>query len=126
MKKNEQDILNIIEEKTKDIVVPEALSPEKIEEQLKKTELERKRKQRRRRNYLGGLAAACVVLAAGIFTFSHMSERNVAESTDAPAVGQSEQAGATGKIPTAESYEEIYSYMEKMYEEQTSDEGFSV
>lgn len=25
MKKNEQDILNIIEEKTKDIVVPEAL-----------------------------------------------------------------------------------------------------
>ena len=127
MKKNEQDILNIIEEKTKDIVVPEALSPEKIEEQLKKTELERKRKQRRRRKYLGGLAAACVVLAAGIFTFSYMSERNVTESAGAAAeTEQNRTANGTEKIPTAESYEEIYSYMEEMYEEQASDEGFSV
>lgn len=123
MKKNEQDILNIIAEKTRDIEVPEGLSPEKMEEKLKIKELEIQRKKKRRIRHIGGLAAACVVLVAGVFTYQYISRgiHDVAEESAAVEPSQSDT------IPTAESYDEIYSYIEKMYDDMGfSDEGFSV
>ena len=65
MEKREQDILKKIEEKTKDIQVPEKLEPEQMERLL-----EEKGTKRRRRTMapyrIGGLLAACLLLAAGI------------------------------------------------------------
>ena len=37
MKKNEQDVLHVIDEKTEEVIVPESLKPEQIE-QVKKAE----------------------------------------------------------------------------------------
>ena len=65
MEKREQEILEKIEEKTKDVKVPESLMPEKIEMLLedkgKKSGITRTNLYR-----IGGPLAACLVLAAGI------------------------------------------------------------
>ncbi len=129
MKKNEQDILNRISEQIKDIAVPESLSPEKIEEMLQKKELEIKRKKKRRMRYFGGLAAACVVLVAGIFAFQSVPRKNAEKSEDASAEAGKDDTDA---VPTADNYDEIYTYIENMYEEMYGNskrslfEGFSL
>ena len=65
MERREQDILDKVEEKTKDIQVPESLRPEQIEKLLE--EKGKNNKSNRARLYrIGGLLAACLVLAAGI------------------------------------------------------------
>ena len=67
MERREQDILNKVEEKTKDVQVPESLKPGQIEKLLQ--EKDNKYKPNRAGVYrIGGLLAACLVLAAGIGT----------------------------------------------------------
>ena len=65
MEKREQDILKKIESETKEVKVPESLKPSQIEKMLEEKG-DKKRKNRTKIYRFAGLAAACVVLAAGI------------------------------------------------------------
>ena len=72
MNKNEQDILNIVKEKIEEASVPESLHPEQIEKKLlEKNPAGNTGRKKKKFYFYGGLAAACLVLAAGIYTFGN-------------------------------------------------------
>lgn len=126
MMNNEQDILNIVKEKMEDVEVPESLRPEQIEKKLNEVKLP-KEKKKKKLYYFGGLAAACLVLAAGIYTIGNYSRVN--DTAEEAAVTESvTENAATGKkaIRTAESYEEIYTYLENQMEEYATDNGIAL
>lgn len=150
MEKREQDILNKIEEKTRDVQVPESLEPGQIEKLLE--EKGRGGRPGRGKLYrIGGLLAACLVLAAGIkvvgdysgssvpYTGSKASDRaaelaaDTAGETEAAAEGGSQAAGEpdTDKGQEADtqddrktdSYKEVYSYIKAKLDEQSREES---
>lgn len=108
MDKKEQDILNMIKEQTEEIKVPESLEPEVVRRKLERQE---QKKNRRKIYQIGGLAAACVVLAAGIFSYQYM--QNGSRSNLAGSSGNKEKISEEETIASAESYEQIYSYMKE-------------
>lgn len=108
MNRKEQEIIDMIGEKMKEVEIPETLSPEMIQKRLEQVEIEKRKKQKRKRYYWIS-AAACAALAVGILAVSHLriQDQMVLERKDASDV-----------IPTAKDYNEIYSYVKNVYEEQ--------
>ncbi len=79
MEKREQDILKEIEEKTKDTKVPESLKPDQVEKLLE--ERGKKGGPGRAKLYrIGGVLAACLVLAAGISIAGNMGSKELTDS----------------------------------------------
>lgn len=122
MKKNEQDILNIIEEKTKNIPVPDSISPKQVEDMLKQKDAGKRKYKKNghpvihalggRASHdkvykIGGLAAACVVLAAGIVLYGTVENRRSLPKEECTKSAVSET------MRNADSYDEIYSYIEE-------------
>ena len=126
--KKDQEILDVLKEKMKETEVPENLRPEQIEKKLLQINSSDKVKKPKKLYYYGGLVAACLVLVAGIFTIANYMRTNV--STDEAASEESADAIVEGDIRTnvsksmrtAESYEEIYAYIEKEMEERKRNE----
>jgi len=121
--KNEQDILNVLKEKMEEVEVPENLMPEQIEKKLLEMNPPKEVKKKTRKiYYYGGLAAACLVLAAGVYTIgdyfrmNDMSEGAVSEEPDLTeeegTTEQKEEILPEKAIPTAKNYEEIFTYLE--------------
>ncbi len=142
MEKREQEILEKIEEKTKDVKVPESLMPEKIEMLLedkgKKSGITRTNLYR-----IGGLLAACLVLAAGIGIAGNVgrgpdsgnvnksaaktAEKAAEDESNATAAG--EESSSTAKSENteedngkADDYKKVYSYIKAKLDMQKSDE----
>lgn len=108
MNKNEQDLIQKIAEKTEDIQAPGRLKPEQISQML-----EKKGKKRKLSPYrIGALAAACLVLVAGAAVYGNIRVDRSTESQGTEKTVSKEQ-----KIALAESYEEVYGYIEKYKEE---------
>lgn len=119
MNKNEQDILNIVKEKIEEASVPESLHPEQIEKKLlEKNPAGNTGRKKKKFYFYGGLAAACLVLAAGIYTFGNFQR-------EADKVEEAAEPSSPKEIKTAESYEEIYSYLEAKMEEDV-DRGMGI
>lgn len=117
MDKKEQHILNMIEEKTADVPVPESLTPDRMAEKLEQMEKDGRGKKKRRRLYQSaGLAAACIAAAAGIYLYGYRDHRE----TSAP---REREVKAGHTITSAESYEEIYKYMEAYNDSMYQEEG---
>lgn len=128
MEKREQEILEKIEEKTKDVKVPESLMPEKIEKLL---EDKGKKGGIRHTNLyrIGGLLAACLVLAAGIGVAG-----NVGRNPE--PTGVNESAAKLAEDTMEDDYKKIYSYIkakldmqkkgEERYFDMTSDSAEAV
>lgn len=137
MDKREQDILKKIEDKAKDIKVPESLEPLQIEKMLEeKGSLKERRKKERKRFYTGiALAAACVALVAGMYLYQASGLRGntkssasagsddksagVSVESDEKGTGDSKDAG----VESADDYSEIYAYIEKQTKERLFDGG---
>lgn len=142
MEKREQEILEKIEEKTKDVKVPESLMPEKIEMLLedkgKKSGITRTNLYR-----IGGLLAACLVLAAGIGIAGNVgrgpdsgnvnksaaktAEKAAEDESNATAAG--EESSSTAKSENteedngkADDYKKVYSYIKAKFDMQKSEE----
>ena len=74
MEKKEQDIKNIIDDKTKDVSVPETLQPEQIEKMLQRENV--KNKQRNKKIYRTvEILAACAVFAVGIYAYGNLKKQ---------------------------------------------------
>ncbi len=114
MDRKEQEILQIVDEKTKKVEVPEQLSPEKIRVKLEHLEQTSSKKQKRKRYYWGSIAA-CAVLVVGILTARQYSEKTCDTQT---LKENQEQTQAEEGLPTAKDYDEIYTYVKNVYEEQ--------
>ena len=132
MKKNEQDILNIVKDKMENIEVPENLSPAQIEKKLLEMNPPKDAKKKKKKlYYYGGLAAACLVLAAGIYTIGNYTNTRALIKEDAEADGAAVTENVTSEetvtveepIPTAKSYEEIFTYLEAEMEEARKDKN---
>ena len=130
--KNEQDILNILKEKMEDVEIPESLMPEQIEKKLLEMNPPKEAKKKKKRiYYYGGLVAACLALAAGIYTIGNYTRNS--EIIEGEAVSEEvvteevtvEEEIVKKSIRTAESYEEIFDYLEaELEKEKNSSEGF--
>lgn len=99
MEKREQDIVEKIKKKTEYVEIPDTLSPERIGQKLEKEEKQRKRLKKQVFDHWKGLAAACILLAAGIGGYTFF------------------QPGSSGEYVESErettgSYEEIYAYID--------------
>ncbi len=106
MDKREQHILNMIEEKTGNISVPEGLAPEQMAEKLAGKEQGSRKKRKRRRLYqLAGLAAAGIAVVSGICLYGYMDQQ---EDVVMPA----REGTVSRTIASAGSYDEIYKYIE--------------
>lgn len=119
MEKREQEILEKIEEKTKDIKVPESLMPEQIEKLLE--EKGNKHNIKRTNLYrIGGLLAACLVLAAGIGVAG-----NVGRNTDLGNVNRATVEMAEDESSTAagDDYKKVYSYIKAKLDMQKNNEA---
>lgn len=131
MEKREQEILEKIEEKTKDVKVPESLMPEKMEKLLEdkgnKSSIMRTNLYR-----IGGLLAACLVLAAGIGIAGNVGRNpepkgvnesaaqlaeDIMEDESSAAAAEDEGSGTSKKQSpqedngTEDDYKKIYSYI---------------
>lgn len=135
MERREQDILDKVEEKTKDIQVPESLRPEQIEKLLE--EKGKNNKSNRARLYrIGGLLAACLVLAAGIGITRNMGKNmtlgntteNVAElaeesKQDTGGSSFPEDVSDAGSEEKTDDYKKVYSYIKAKLDMQTREES---
>lgn len=123
----EEDMIEQISKKSGNINIPDNLKPENIEKLL-----EEKRQKKRFRPYqIGLLAAACVVVAAGIGVWQYgkrtggqtdsSSVASLGAKADAEASNSNQNKEAkisnSRKIKTAGSYEEIYKYIERAQED---------
>ncbi len=133
MKLNEQDILDIVKEDMEQVEVPESLSPAQIE---KKLEQVKPAKKKRKIYYYGSLAAACLVLAAGIYTIGSLrvteeqpeiiveekAEKSEERTEDAAAESTEVVEPEKSALKTAESYDDVYEFL-KANEKQKESNG---
>lgn len=109
MNKNEQNMINQIRKEAEEIDIPERLKPDQIQELLEN----RKQKKRFPISRIGILAAACVVIVAGILLWKDhlagMDGRSAGQEVD-------EEISEGGELAAAESYDQIYQYV-KSYQD---------
>ena len=115
MDKREQDIVTKIDEKTRDIETPDSLRPDTVEKML---EVHNQKARRWSTVRIAGLAAACLVLAAGV-------SAAVMWNGGGTSKVQTEQKSAEGggMIASAKDYDQIYSYIENYNKQQKNKEA---
>lgn len=122
--KNEQDILNIVKDEMEHVDVPESLMPDQIEKKLLEMNPPKEAKKKKKKlYYYSGLAVACLVLAAGIYTIGNyrgdsqlIEEGTVAEETEPKDAVREEVVKSP--LKTAESYEDVFAFLEAEMKEQ--------
>ena len=111
MNKWEEDMIEQLRKESEDIQIPDSLQPDQVEKRLS----ERPKKYRWKKGYTVGLAAACCLLVCGsVWGIQKNTQR------DSTATNQETTASApagTG-IQTAESYEQIYDYLQAKQDSQ--------
>lgn len=107
MNKREQDIIQKLKDKTSDITAPDSLKPEQIIRTLEEKE-NKKRKISPFR--IGALAAACLVLAAGIAVYRNGSTGCKPEE-EKP--GEVLKISSDKSVASASDYDEVYDYIER-------------
>lgn len=116
MDKREQDILTQLDEKTKNIEVPDSLRPDAV----KKTLEENSRKAGKwRLSRAACLAAACLVLAAGVSA----AVLRYGGCGDRVQTGKTSPAASGGKIASAKDYDQVYSYIENYNKQMDREEA---
>lgn len=131
MEKREQDILEKIKEKTEDVKIPESLMPGQIEKLLEEKGVQKKPWVKRACRY-GGLAAACIVLAAGLLLAGRFDGEvpGDTETSEMKAVKEQDAEEAKGVEEAEEieentdTYEKIYAYLKERETEAEEEGGF--
>lgn len=110
----EQEILDKIKEKTDPIETPDSLRPETVRQRLAG------RKSRNARRWMKATlpAAACLVLAAGIYIYVNRGTLEETIVRDWAPESLTEEISQSKTIASAESYQQIYEYLEEAREKQ--------
>ena len=120
MDRREQDILQKIEEKTKDIQIPENLEPDAVQRMLEDQGEEKRKgraKKKRRKIYrLMTVAAACFVAVLGFHLYldryTGQAELPGGESGQISKNNEKVTISDESQIARAEDYEDAYAYLE--------------
>lgn len=112
MDKKEQDIQNMIVEKTKDIEVPEELAPEAVARKIKEMEQDGKKQQKLTRSRKMMAAAAMFILVIG----AAAAVKQLSPQPDVLLTGESEDAKEKKQqgLTVAKNYGELYSYVKQV------------
>ena len=116
MDRREKEILDKIQKQTENIEIPENLGPDRIHRMLE----EKEPKKRIRVYRMGALAAACVVIVAGIAVWQLAGSRQEQQTVTTPS---DNVINDSKTIATAEDYEQVYRYIEAYQEESTMESG---
>lgn len=114
MNKNEQDMIQKIKEKSEKIPVPGALEPRQIE-----AKLVGKKKKMWTPVRIGGLAAACLVLIAGVVVYQNYFKAGGTIRTNKTSNSDVIISNST-KVESATEYKDVYAYLEKYKKDQES------
>ena len=127
MEDREKELEELIRLMAENTGIPAAIHPDAVEKKLEAAKTEKKR--RLRRKYITG-AAACLCIAVGIAgSYLHFSQET-SETSDTTAGLSDSAAGAPSDsgveeslIASAESYDEIYKYIQAEREQSETDAG---
>ncbi len=111
MNKKEQDFIRKLKGKTDDIKIPDSVKPEQVEKLLKE-------KQKKKINpfRIKALAAACLVLVAGIAVYKNST---IGGQPGIANIEEKKVEISEGKtVVSAADYDEVYGYIERYKEEQ--------
>ena len=110
MDRKEQEIMDRIKDRAEEIKAPDSLSPDHVKEMLEG----KKQKKRLRPYQVTALAAAClaVVIAGAVW-----GSRDGASDKSKPPGSGSNQISDSRQIASADSYDEIYEYIERYQKE---------
>lgn len=128
MEDREKELEELIRLMAENTGIPAAIHPDAVEKKLEAAKTEKKR--RLRRKYITGAAAACLCIAVGIAgSYLHFSQET-SETSDTTAGLSDSAAGAPSDsgveeslIASAESYDEIYKYIQAEREQSETDAG---
>lgn len=122
MDNRERDFLNRLKSETEDIKIPKSLKPEEIEKKLAQSDTCKKRMIAKRPWMALAAAACCVIVCLAAYRM-HSYEKPV-ENKDTPSA--SAVKGNTSEIKSADSYDDIYAYLEKSQESYYSEESSQI
>lgn len=110
MNKREEDMIEQLRKESEDIQIPDSLQPDQIEKRLP----ERPKKYRWKKSYTAGLAAACCLLVCGVMWKMNWNNMTAGCTPDTISSQQTTSDGnqAETGIQNAESYEQIYDYLQ--------------
>lgn len=132
MDKREQDVLDLIRQKTADVEVPESLGPDAVEGMLESKAASKEpgfvpgKRRRWSARHTGLLTAACLTVIVGFaaWSMSDSGKENVTTEKVKNDTESGEEISISDTIVQAKSYEQVYDYYEayrkKMEEEQAS------
>lgn len=113
MNKKEQDMIRKLKEKTDDIMIPEDVKPDRVMELLE----EKYGKKKKRNLYrIGGLVAACLVIAAGIGVYRAGGSAGTGGKSELPG-REIPEIGSEIQVASAEDYEEVYACIQQFKKE---------
>lgn len=118
MNRKEQEILDKIKEKTDPIEMPDSLRPEAVRQRIAG------RKSRSGRKWMKAAlpAAACLALAAGIYIYTNRGTMEETTVRGWPQDSPAEELSQSKTIACAESYQQIYEYLEAQEEQAIAQE----
>ena len=136
MEDREKELEALIRSMAENTGIPAAIHPDAVEKRLEAAKAEKKRGLRRK--YIAGAAAACLCIAVGAAgSYLHFFQ-GTSETADMTAGSSDSAAGASSDsgesadrgaqeslIASAESYDEIYKYIQSEREQTESDAGTS-
>lgn len=119
MNRQEQEIVEKLKAQTDQIKVPERLAPEQIEQLLEEKGKKSCKDKSKRLYRIGGLAAACIALVAGMAVY--MGGRDGAglgrDSAAPQAKTENMEASDEKRIASAADYGEVYDYLDAYRQE---------
>lgn len=114
MNKKEQEFMDQMRKKSEDVHVPESLEPKEIEKLLKN----RPEKFVWRKSHIIGLAACCLLVCG--LAYGGMTKESSSGMDAAGTAGKTEEAVHGSGLDTAESYDEVYQYLEARMNERNA------
>ena len=108
MNKKEQDVIQKIKEKTGNIMVPEDMKPDRIRQTL--GEADRRKGKKISPFRIGALAAACLVIVAGIVVYKAGrtgEETGTGERIGTPA-RRLPEISSEETVASADNYDEVF------------------
>lgn len=128
MTDREKDLLNKLDAASRDIQVPDSISPEEIGRKLESGVIE-KRKAKRLRVWVqwgAAIAATAVIVVGGNAAMQTIRQDGHGGTQVASTEDGQAGDGVETELRYATDYDEIYSYIEKSWEDQGYDRGFFV
>ncbi len=122
-----EDILRQVKKESRQIRIPESLSPEQMRQRLEQQSVAAKKKKKVKWKGLATAACLCLAFGGSVLAFRHLSIREQILQEQTSKESASEWAASAAAVPEEETlsyptitYEDIYASMSAVWEEQNT------